>query len=363
MVNFDHNSKEVNGVKDPSSSASKGDVFESSDEEKEGDGEIRVGREYQAVPPPFIPYSERDEELGEEKALLVWTPQEEGDELVLDQFVKTAKDKYGYTIEQALGMLFWHKYDVKLAMDDLVNYTPFTGNWYTEDMVMFEQAFQYHGKSFQRIRQMLPDKSIADLVQYYYSWKKTRTRKSMMDKQAERLAKVREEGLYGEEYDPEVNEENMISAGELEEKKENVVLEEAAPCSKPKGLKIDMKDITTIATGGGDDMMSKLEEEITNCKRKVQNNKQLISALHRKKREVDTTVLRVAKPEDVVSARWTDQEIQLAVHGVRICGKKFPAIAEIIGTKTSQHVETFYSTYRAKYDLDMIAGTLEESGY
>jgi hypothetical protein len=45
-----------------------------------------------------------------------------------------------------------------------------------EDKVLFEQAFQFHGKSFHRIRQMLPDKSIAQLVKYYYGWKKTRTR-------------------------------------------------------------------------------------------------------------------------------------------------------------------------------------------
>ena len=50
--------------------------------------------------------------------------------------------------------------------------------------MLFEQAFQFHGKSFHRIRQMLPDKSIAALVKYYYSWKKTRTRTSLMDRQA-----------------------------------------------------------------------------------------------------------------------------------------------------------------------------------
>ena len=51
-------------------------------------------------------------------------------------------------------------------------------------MIVFLQAFQFHGKSFHRIRQMLPDKSIAALVKYYYSWKKTRTRTSLMDRQA-----------------------------------------------------------------------------------------------------------------------------------------------------------------------------------
>lgn len=36
----------------------------------------------------------------------------------------------------------------------------------------------YHLKAF---FQQLPDKSIASLVKYYYSWKKTRARTSLMD--------------------------------------------------------------------------------------------------------------------------------------------------------------------------------------
>ena len=54
------------------------------------------------------------------------------------------------------------------ALQDLPNFTPFPDEWSVEDKVLFEQAFQFHGKSFHRIRQMLPDKSIAALVKYYY---------------------------------------------------------------------------------------------------------------------------------------------------------------------------------------------------
>ena len=36
----------------------------------------------------------------------------------------------------------------------------------------------------------LPDKSIASLVKYYYSWKKSRSRTSLMDKQAKKLSKT-----------------------------------------------------------------------------------------------------------------------------------------------------------------------------
>ena len=53
-----------------------------------------------------------------------------------------------------------------------------------EDKVIFQQAFQYHGKNFQRIRSMLPDKPISSLVKYYYLWKRSYSQYSLMDKQA-----------------------------------------------------------------------------------------------------------------------------------------------------------------------------------
>ena len=107
--------------------------------------------------------------------------------LSVDEYIQVAKEKYGYNAEQALGMLFWHKHDLDRAIQDLANFTPFPDEWSVEDKVLFEQAFQFHGKSFHRIRQMLPDKSIAQLVKYYYGWKKTRTRTSLMDRQARKL--------------------------------------------------------------------------------------------------------------------------------------------------------------------------------
>lgn len=73
----------------------------------------------------------------------------------MDEYITTAKEKYGYNGEQALGMLFWHKHDLSRASLDLANFTPFPDEWTVEDKVLFEQAFQFHGKSFHRIRQMV----------------------------------------------------------------------------------------------------------------------------------------------------------------------------------------------------------------
>lgn len=74
---------------------------------------------------------------------------------VVEEYISVAKEKYGYNGEQALGMLFWHKHDLERAVMDLANFTPFPDEWTIEDKVLFEQAFQFHGKSFHRIRQMV----------------------------------------------------------------------------------------------------------------------------------------------------------------------------------------------------------------
>uniref|UniRef100_A0A3Q4GFA8 REST corepressor 2 n=1 Tax=Neolamprologus brichardi TaxID=32507 RepID=A0A3Q4GFA8_NEOBR len=135
---------------------------------------IRVGGDYQAQIPEFKPGK-----LGGRKA-----QQKETTEV--DEYILMAKEKHGYNMEQALGMLLWHKHDVERSLADLANFTPFPDEWTVEDKVLFEQAFSFHGKSFHRIQQMLPDKLISSLVKYYYSWKKTRTRTSVMDRQARR---------------------------------------------------------------------------------------------------------------------------------------------------------------------------------
>lgn len=143
---------------------------------------IRVGRDYQAVCPELEPVDQRRPELISDRALLVWSPTCDISDMkckwkpvffkysgfifaicifqylcifLVDEYITTAKEKYGYNGEQALGMLFWHKHDLNRASMDLANFTPFPDEWTVEDKVLFEQAFQFHGKSFHRIRQMV----------------------------------------------------------------------------------------------------------------------------------------------------------------------------------------------------------------
>jgi len=393
-------SNDLNRSNDPESSG---------DEEREG--QIRVGKDYQINPPPWIPPAQRKAEQCPERALLVWSPCPSISNSKLDEYIQIAKEKYGYNAEQALGMLFWHKHDLDRAVQDLANFTPFPDEWSIEDKVLFEQAFQFHGKSFHRIRQMLPDKSIAQLVKYYYSWKKTRTRTSLMDRQARKLQAQREE----EKKDVSTSEGAVTISDEDEETESEADKPKCSNCGvlchtihstpkgnmcgtchqyftrtgnlrpttgparkdgskagggqkynallknsgkPPKGMYINHDDLVALATGPqgqGDQLLKSMDREIVSYKRTVQNNKQLLSSLTR------TTMHKTIAPYRVpdsnsntnkINPKWSQEEQLLGVQGVRKFGKNFGTIAEIIGTKTESHVRSFFVNYRRRYNLD-----------
>ena len=75
---------------------------------------------------------------------------------------------------------------MEVSIQDLANFTPFPNDWSEEDKVLFEQAYQIHGKSFQQIRLMMPEKSRADVIEHYYS----QSRSSIMNRQGNNLAVV-----------------------------------------------------------------------------------------------------------------------------------------------------------------------------
>lgn len=267
---------------------------------------IRVGRDYQAVCPELTPESLRKPELLADRALLVWSPTTDIPDSKLEDYIMLAKDKYGYNGEQALGMLFWHKHDLDRAVLDLANFTPFPDEWSVEDKVLFEQAFQFHGKSFHRIRQMLPEKTIASLVKYYYSWKKIRSRTSQMDKQARKLTTPREDGTPSE-----------------------------------------------AGSEGGSNEDSDHDE-------KIQQNKQVVSSLKRKHSESLEDLRPTADNSSRINSRWTNEELLLAVQGVRKYGKDFKSIAEVLGNKTEHHVRSFFVNYRKRYNLDTVLKDYEK---
>lgn len=78
-----------------------------------------------------------------------------------------------------------------------------------------------------------------------------------------------------------------------------------------------------------------------------------MSALKRKTTDgIDD--LRPSEVSSRINARWTNDELLLAVQGVRKYGKDFSAIADVIGTKTEAHLRSFFVNYRRRYNLDAV---------
>jgi len=318
-------------------------VDSESDSSSSGDGKnvVRVGRDYQAVVPKIETVKPKPAPPNlPEHAVLVWSPYNHLDEKELDKYLTIAKDKYNYNMEQALGMLCWHKYDIKKAELDLPNFTPFPDEWSVEDKVLFEQAFQFHDKHFHKIKQMLPDKAMASLVKYYYSWKKTRSRTSLMDRQARRLKEDQKDDASdaasdadgsdgigdtdekGDIIDPRVDgkprcqnccttatgqfhntNKGMLcnacysfwrrtgtmksSSSKKVETGPSTSTVTSSPVNRskllrkpPRGMFIDKVQLEELAQGSseqGNIILRGLDQEIVSLKRQVQNNKQIIS--------------------------------------------------------------------------------------
>ncbi|XP_051238125.1 REST corepressor 3 isoform X2 [Dicentrarchus labrax] len=386
-----------NGTKSPSN-ASNGHFSDESGSDDEHDVGMRVGADYQANIPEFEPgegplvctgvtdrgstkYSDKDS-----GGMLVWSPYHCIIDSKLDEYIAIAKEKHGYNVEQALGMLFWHKHNIEKSLADLPNFTPFPDEWTVEDKVLFEQAFSFHGKSFHRIQQMLPDKSISSLVKYYYSWKKTRSRTSLMDRQARKLANRSNQEDSDEEmeeanpveandsdYDPnkETKKENQVEPAVLGSKvalgrREHQTLQhrhhQRSRCRPPKGMYLTQEDVVAVScsASAANTLLRQLDMELVSLKRQclrlvvqVQNAKQMNSGL---KHVLESGIEEFRLPEcnQKVNARWTTDEQLLAVQGVRKYGKDFQAIADVIGNKTVGQVKNFFVNYRRRFNLDEV---------
>ncbi|OAD60575.1 REST corepressor 3 [Eufriesea mexicana] len=405
MVLAERNSENVRNGRRSRGPSPNGQTESSSEEDGVPAEKIRVGRDYQVIVPEFVPVNERRLDQCPDRALLVWSPTTD----IPDQ---KSKEKYGYNGEQALGMLFWHKHNLERAVLDLANFTPFPDEWTVEDK--------------------LPDKSIASLVKYYYSWKKTRTRTSLMDRQARKLTSGGKEGENGSENGSELG-SNTDSESEEKTKASYIIVScvnvnversrngrseakaltpkphptrktplrfrarvatvallvivfvrrqkdtrvTAAICTggqrtgvarplssmpgrtnkrkPPRGLVVNHDDLAALAgqPNQANNSLQAIDTEIVSLKRQIQSNKQQVSALKRKTTDgIDD--LRPPEVSSRINARWTNDELLLAVQGVRKYGKDFSAIADVIGTKTEAHLRSFFVNYRRRYNLDAV---------
>ncbi|KAB0404122.1 hypothetical protein E2I00_008875, partial [Balaenoptera physalus] len=286
------------------------------------------------------------------KGMLVWSPNHCVSDAKLDKYIAMAKEKHGYNIEQALGMLLWHKHDVEKSLADLANFTPFPDEWTVEDKVLFEQAFGFHGKCFQRIQQMLLGALAPALPRL--------GPRVSSDELEEGRGAVSEGEPDAGDPKREPLPSRPLNARPGPGKKEaqgsqyrhHPLRTRRRP---PKGMYLSPEGLTAVS--GSPDLanltLRGLDSQLISLKRQVQSMKQTNSSL-RQALEGGIDPLRPPEANTKFNSRWTTDEQLLAVQAIRRYGKDFGAIAEVIGNKTLTQVKTFFVSYRRRFNLEEV---------
>jgi len=93
---------------------------------------MRIGKDFQADVPELNPGGVASEGTG---SVLVWTPNTDMRGENVDAYLNVAKEQFGFNVEQALGLLFWHKYSIERAVEDLPNFCPLQGTEYYNTLI------------------------------------------------------------------------------------------------------------------------------------------------------------------------------------------------------------------------------------
>ena len=73
----------------------------------------------------------------------------------IEKYLEEAVNKYSYNLEQALGLLYFNRHDIQTSIKDMSVFVPQPNQWTNEDKIVFEQAYMFHGKNFNKIKQVV----------------------------------------------------------------------------------------------------------------------------------------------------------------------------------------------------------------
>ncbi|MED6246507.1 hypothetical protein ATANTOWER_018980 [Ataeniobius toweri] len=211
---------------------------------------------------------------------------------------------------------------------------------------------------------------MASLVRFYYSWKKSRSKTSMMDRQTRKHK--REQGDSDEEV--ENRNENPSSESEMDlnkDKKEpssGSEKSEVKPTSSlkiggktsqrmkkrpPRGMFLNQQDVVSLSSSSAQGLIRQLDSQLVSIKRQIQTIKQTNSAL---KEKLASGVDEFRQPEvnQKFNNRWSTEEQLLAVQAIRKYGRDYQAISDVIGNKSVVQVKNFLVNYRRRFNLDEV---------
>uniref|UniRef100_A0A0K0DNF7 Mesoderm induction early response protein 1 n=1 Tax=Angiostrongylus cantonensis TaxID=6313 RepID=A0A0K0DNF7_ANGCA len=150
------------------------------------DRKIQVGDDFQAHVDETQKIEQESQMTGEEReqasyAVVLWCPPGNINENKLIEFCEDAVGVYKISYDRALYILQKSNFDFNVAREKLKRRRLVAEEWSDDDRTLFKQAFHMFGKRFDKIRQTMPYRSMASLIQFYYNTKKDIDYKSLFD--------------------------------------------------------------------------------------------------------------------------------------------------------------------------------------
>ncbi|CAI2733508.1 unnamed protein product [Schistosoma spindalis] len=142
--------------------------FSNSDQDAFENAIIRVGTDFQADLPLFNGEPSPSVFNQPDRGVALWLPIPGSLHNQLEEFLNTATEKYGYSEEQALALLTWHKTDFDHALADLCNFSPIKYEWTISERRIFFISVDYYNKQFHQIKKLFPNRTVNELILFYY---------------------------------------------------------------------------------------------------------------------------------------------------------------------------------------------------
>ncbi|XGW05420.1 hypothetical protein V3C99_016070 [Haemonchus contortus] len=379
------------------------------------DRKIQVGDDFQArVDEPQKTEEELEMSEEDEREHVMWRPPGDLDEAKLMEFCEDAIGVYKLSYDRALYLLQKSNFDFDVARKKVKTRRLITEEWSEDDRTLFKQAFHMFGKRFDKIRQTMPHRSMASIIQFYYNTKKDTDYKSLFD------SRMADDSDDADGSDDELDYEDGLcdNCGEecntlhtIDDVKLCYVcrvyyklMRKHRPCNYastvsevrqrrvrkcPEDMLEIAKEFVEMSTyveerpTSDENVCDEIEvvqpvktkcyeetkaamRELTRvrsrairleCNLKAQRADGLMNGLDNYRY---LTAKEDRKDEEGSSRRdrvrgshtWTEEERMIAFHCLLRYGKDFDAVAEVLGTKTSDKVKSFYS--EMKPDIDRL---------
>jgi len=198
-------------------------LYDISDDEEEDDytpdwrRNIQIGQDYQALIPDSVllvnePIGDSNIDSSTDvRGILLWSPKYLNEKDV-EKYLKTYLNHHSVSSDRisslttknridsstnaiqrddelALFVLLRNDYNIDSAVTcknnldaELIEMFTFIKPWTEEDCTAFEEGLRVHGKDFHQIQKRLPNKTVNELVHFYYLWKKTERHDTLASK-------------------------------------------------------------------------------------------------------------------------------------------------------------------------------------